>query len=295
MDKINTLLDKAIKDLKSQANRLGALQGVPTGFQNLDNALGGFRNSDLIVIGARPAMGKSILMLNMALRQAMDFKIPVILYSFEKSKSQIMIQIVSCITEIEGSKLREDNAPFYIVDNPATDVVEFCKAVKDDVVQTGAQIIYIDNLQHFSSSTTYQSRYEEVSACTRALKRLAKDLNIPIVMSSQINRNPEHRSANAIEHYTPYMYDLRDSGTICEDSNVVILLDRPELRYQSGEDTNGLDIRGLVQLHIAKNHMGKEDTIALRFKPEISKFEDWQLDNGTVIACESSLDLSAPF
>lgn len=298
MDTFNTLLEQSLTDLQTRANSSNPIPGLPTGFRDLDRALGGFSNSDLIVVGARPAMGKSTLLLNMALTQALVYNIPVLFYSLEKATNQIIRQILSCESGIEGNKIScgsltseewqklneatsklGNDVPLYIVDNPPYGITQFCKEAKEAVAHTGAKIIYIDNLHLFSSSLGAQNRYEEIAACTRELKHLAKELNIPIVMASQINRNPEHRSPNTTEHYKPYMYDLRDSGTICEDSNVVILLDRPEMKYRSYEDPNGNNIRGLVEVIIAKNHMGPEDSIRLRFKPEIAKMGNWEDDN----------------
>lgn len=295
MDDLKKLLEQSLNNIQNIANNPEALSGLPTGFADLDRTLGGFSNSDLIVVGARPAMGKTALLVNMALRQSVNHNIPVLFYTFEKTQNQIVRIILSSFAEIEGYKISNgilsaeewdalmnkatlllENAPLYIVDRPSTKILQFCKDVKDSIANTDAKIVYIDNLQLFSSSLGYQNRYEEVSACTRELKHLAKELNIPIIMTSQINRNPEHRDSRNIEHYRPYMYDLRDSGTICEDSNVVILLDRPELKYHSYEDPYGNNIRGLVEVNIAKNHMGREDTIKLRFKPEFARFEDWK-------------------
>lgn len=295
MDDFKKLLEQSLNHIQNIANNPEALPGIPTGFADLDRALGGFNNSDLIVVGARPAMGKTALLVNMALRQSVEYHIPVLFYTFEKTQTQIVRLILSSVAEIEGYKISNgmlsadewdalmnkvkvlwENVPLYIVDNPSAKILQFCKDVKAGIANTDAKIVYIDNLQLFSSSLGYQNRYEEISACTRELKHLAKELNIPIVMASQINRNPEHRDSRNIEHYRPYMYDLRDSGTICEDSNVVILLDRPELKYHSCEDPEGNDIRGLVEVNIAKNHMGREDSIKLRFKPELARFEDWK-------------------
>lgn len=295
MEDVKKLLEQTLDNLQNLANDPKALSGIPTGFIDLDRVLGGFNNSDLIVVGSRPAMGKTALLVNMALKQSVNYHIPVLFYTFEKTKNQIVRLILSSIAEIDGykigngmlaaedwdaimnkAKVLNDEVPLYIVDNPSAKIKDFCLKVKKDMSQTGAKIVYIDNLHLFSSSLGYQSRYEEISACTRELKHLAKELDIPIVMASQINRNPEHRDAKSIEYYRPFMYDLRDSGTICEDSNVVILLDRPELKYHSYEDSEGNNIRGLTEVIIAKNHMGREDVVRLRFKPEFARFEDWK-------------------
>ncbi len=295
MDNFKTLIEQALNNISDKAGKSDTIAGIPTGFKDLDRALGGFDNADLIVVGARPAMGKSALLLNMAVHQAVEYRIPVLFYSFEKTRAQIVNLILSSTAEIEGYRISGgvltseeilnlgstakkllDDVPLYIVDKPSAKILQFCQEVKDNVSETNARIVYIDNLQLFSSSLGYQNRYEEIAACTRELKHLAKELGIPVVIASQINRNPEHRDAKYTDYYRPYMYDLRDSGTICEDSNVVILLDRPELKYRSGEDASGNDIRGLVEVNIAKNHMGPETTVKLHFKPRYARFEDWE-------------------
>lgn len=295
MENFDELLLQAIKNMEDLLNNPEALPGITTGFAELDSSLGGFNNSDLIVVGSRPAMGKTSLLVNMALRQSVENHIPVLFYTFEKTNNQIIRIILSSISEISGyniskgrltpeewltlmdtiKKLIED-VPLYIIDKPSEKIQQFCKEVKNDIANTGAKIVYIDYLQLFSSSLGYQNRYEEISACTRELKHLAKELNIPIVIASQINRNPEYRESRYLGNDRPHMYDLRDSGTICEDSNIVLLLERPDLKYPSGQDHNGNDIRGLVEVIVAKNHMGREDVARLRFKPEFAKFEDWK-------------------
>ena len=315
MDDFKKLLEQSLNNIQNLANNPKALSGIPTGFVDLDRALSGFNNSDLIVVGGRPAMGKTALLVNMALKQSVNYHIPVLFYTFEKTQNQIVRIILSSIAEIDGykigngmlaaedwaaimnnAKVLNDDVPLYIVDNPSAKIKDFCQKVKKDVSQTGAKIIYIDNLHLFSSSLGYQNRYEEISACTRELKHLAKELDMPIVMASQINRNPEHRDTRSIEYYRPFMYDLRDSGTICEDSNVVILLDRPELKYHSYEDSEGNNIRGLAEVIIAKNHMGREDVIRLRFKPEFARFEDWKdYDESEITKSMDILTDESPF
>ena len=220
MDTFKTLLEQTLRDLQTRANSSNPVPGIPTGFRELDRILGGFSNSDLIVVGARPAMGKSTFFINMALTQALVYNIPVLFYSMEKATNQIIRQILSYMSGIEGNKIScgsltseewqrlteatsklGNDIPLYIVSNPPYDITQFCKEAKETVAHTAAKIIYIDNLHLFSSFLGAQNRYEEIAACTRELKHLAKELNIPIVMASQINRNPEHRSPNSTEHY----------------------------------------------------------------------------------------------
>lgn len=202
--------------------------------------------------------------------------------------------MLSNITGIEGNKLSSGRMseeewgtiikvgkgmgeyPLYLTDKCDWKIEDFCKKVREDVEETGAKIIFIDYLQLFSTRERLQNRYEEVALCTRELKLLARELNLPVIVASQLNRNVENRTTGIFREKMPQMFDLRDSGTICDDANVVMLLYRPEYYTRSTEDENGYDIRGLAEVIIAKNHMGREDTIRLKFSPETGKFEDWK-------------------
>lgn len=292
MDNLKDIIEITLKQIEKVSNTASGISGIPTGFKDLDSSLCGFDNSDLIVIGARPCMGKTALIISLALNMAKE-NIPVLFYSFEMSDTQLVKRMLTNISGVNGHNIEssylsaEDweklmqyaptlsSYPLYLPSDVPTKIEDFCEKVIADVEATKAKIVFVDYLQLFSAKEKYQNRYEEVAACTRALKLLARQLNIPIVVGSQINRNPEHRSQGHIEFYHPHMHDLRDSGTICEDANVVLLLDRPEVHAMSYYDAEGNNIKGALNVKIAKNHMGGQDSVRLLFKPEICRVENW--------------------
>ena len=287
------ILQESLLSIQNASKNPYGFVGLPSGLKDLDNTLCGFDNSDLIVVGARPAMGKTGFLLTLAINMA-EREIPVLFYSLEMSNPQIVNRMLSNITGIEGNKLSSGRMseeewgpiikvgkgmgeyPRYLTDKCDWKIEDFCKKVREDVEETGAKIIFIDYLQLFSTRERLQNRYEEVALCTRELKLLARELNLPVIVASQLNRNVENRTTGIFREKMPQMFDLRDSGTICDDANVVMLLYRPEYYTRSTEDENGYDIRGLAEVIIAKNHMGREDTIRLKFSPETGKFEDWK-------------------
>lgn len=293
MIKINDILEKTLQNMQNTANSPYGLGGIPTGLSDLDKALYGLENSDLIVVGARPAMGKTGFLITLALNMA-KLDIPVMFYSLEMSNTQIANRIITNETGIDGYKIRTGRMndtewdvlnrtieniatyPIFLTDKNNWKIEDFCDKVRQNIDNINAKIIFIDYLQLFSTREKYQNRYEEIALCTRELKKLAKELDIPIIVASQLNRNVENRPSGVYVDKKPQMFDLRDSGTICDDANVVLLLHRPEYYLHSYEDAEGNDINGLAEVIIAKNHMGREDTIKLRFKPEFARFEDWK-------------------
>lgn len=287
MESIRDILPIAFEKMCQAANSANGIGGIASGFEELDKMLGGFDDADLVVVGARPSTGKTSFLLSTALNVARS-GVPVLFYSFEMNAPQLVVKALSNFTEIDSSQLASgrltekqwselnacaktlDSLPLYIVDRPSREIEIFCKAVEENVKNTGAKIIFIDYLQLFTSTEKFQNRYEETAYFTRELKHIARILNLPVVIASQLNRGFESRSDSG----DPRMSDLRDSGTICEVANVVLLLDRPELRKRCDYDEEGNDIRGLVNVIVAKNQMGPAAVAALKFKPACSRFED---------------------
>lgn len=307
---LSEILDETLMSIHDASKTPCGFVGVPSGLEDLDKALCGFDNSDLIVVGARPAMGKTGFLITLAINMV-ERDIPVLFYSLEMSNRQIVNRMFSNITGIEGCKLSSgciskdewetlmkvgkemEKYPLFLTDKIDWKIEDFCKKVREDVERTGAKIIFIDYLQLFSTREKYQNRYEEVALCTRELKFLARELNLPIIVASQLNRSVENRSYETSSERVPQMFDLRDSGTICDDANVVMLLYRPEYYTRSCEDLEGNDIRGLAEVIIAKNHMGNETSVSLKFSPETGKFENWkpyEPDFTVPIGCHIKLD-----
>lgn len=296
MKNLKESLESTLKQIQDVCNSENGMSGIPSGLKDLDRVLCGFNNSDLIVIGGRPCMGKTALMISLALNIA-EQGIPVLFYSYEMSETQLVRRILTNRAKIESYKIERGSLagedwermlhasnnvsgfPLFIGNCESSKIEEFCRQIAADVESTQAKIVFIDYVQLLTSAEKYQNRYEEVAACTRILKNLARQLNIPIIVGSQINRNPEHRSQGHISFYKPHMSDLRDSGTICEDANVVLLLDRPEIHLNRFEDADGNNIKGALEVNIAKNHMGPQDIVRLKFLPEFCRIEDWSTEN----------------
>lgn len=283
---INELIDQTIATMQKAANE-PCTAGVPSGLEALDRVLCGFENSDLIVVGGRPAMGKTCFLISLAINMARQ-NMPVLFYSLEMTNAQIIRRIISNVSGIERGKISTGdlsseerqalaqststigNYPIYIDDKPNYEIEELCEQVRKDVEQSGAKAVLIDYLQLLSTKQKLQNRYEEISLCTRKLKQLARELELPVIVTSQLNRYVENRPSGFI----PQLSDMRDSGTICEDANVILLFYRPELYMRSGEDECGRNIRGVVNVIIAKNHMGSTNEIRLKLSPT-GRLEDW--------------------
>mgnify|MGYP000494272765 FL=1 len=242
---INPVIREAYDMLQKAAARSDGLSGLSSGFEKLDKMTSGWQNSDLVIIAARPAMGKTAFVLSMAKKMAVDMKIPVAMFSLEMSNVQLVNRMIVNVCEIPGEKLKSgqlapyewsqlDNkitqlydAPFYVDDTPSLSVFELRTKARRLVREHGVKIILIDYLQLMNASgMSFGSRQEEVSTISRSLKGLAKELNIPIIALSQLNRGVENREG--IDGKRPQLSDLRESGAIEQDADMVCFIHRPE-------------------------------------------------------------------
>lgn len=278
---------KQLEELKDQEG--GGLTGVPTGFTDLDRLTSGFQSSDLIILAARPGMGKTAFTLSLAKNAAVDFAKPIAFFSLEMSSLQLAQRIISMEAEISGMKMRsgqlEDyewqqlhtaierigEAPIFIDDTPGINVFELrakCRRLK---MQHDIQMIVIDYLQLMSGGGDNQkgNREQEVSAISRALKGLAKELEVPVIALSQLSRAVEQRGGTK----RPQLSDLRESGSIEQDADIVSFIYRPEY-YQILEDEEGQSLKDVAELIIAKHRHGALKTVKLRFTPEFARFSD---------------------
>lgn len=278
---------KQLEELKGQDG--GGLTGVPTGFTDLDRLTSGFQSSDLIILAARPGMGKTAFTLSLAKNAAVDFAKPIAFFSLEMSSLQLAQRIISMEAEISGMKMRsgqlEDyewqqlhtaierigEAPIFIDDTPGINVFELrakCRRLK---MQHDIQMIVIDYLQLMSGGGDNQkgNREQEVSAISRALKGLAKELEVPVIALSQLSRAVEQRGGTK----RPQLSDLRESGSIEQDADIVSFIYRPEY-YQILEDEEGQSLKDVAELIIAKHRHGALKTVKLRFTPEFARFSD---------------------
>ena len=287
---INPVIDEAYKLIQKAAARTDGLSGLESGFTKLDKMTSGWQNSDLIIIAARPAMGKTAFVLSMAKNIAVDFRNPVALFSLEMSNVQLVNRLISNVCEIESGKIKSGqlaghewqqldyklknllDAPLYVDDTPSLSVFELRTKARRLVREHGVKIIIIDYLQLMNASgMAFGSRQEEVSTISRSLKGLAKELNIPIVALSQLNRGVESREG--IDAKRPQLSDLRESGAIEQDADMVCFIHRPEY-YKIYQDDRGNDLRGMAEIVIAKHRNGAVGEVLLRFKGEFTRFSN---------------------
>ena len=302
---IDPVISQALKVLTAAAANTDGLTGISTGYYKLDDITSGWQNSDLVIIAGRPAMGKTSFALSMAKTIAADLRVPMAFFSLEMSNVQLVNRLISNACEIEGSKIlngqlkpdewdrldkRINNllgAPLYVDDTPGLSVFELRTKARRLVREHGVKLIMIDYLQLMNANgMRFSSRQEEVSTISRSLKGLAKELDIPVLALSQLNRGLESREGN--EGKRPQLSDLRESGAIEQDADMVVFVHRPEY-YRIYQDENGRDLRGMAEILIAKHRKGATGIITLSFRGEFTRFEnpeDKSLDNRAPIGGE---------
>ena len=287
---IDPVIKNAIEVIQKAFATNGGLTGVPTGYHKLDDITSGWQASDLVIIAGRPAMGKTSFALSMAKNIAADYQVPMAFFSLEMSNVQLVNRLISNVCEIQGSKilngqLRPDEwdrldkqvnnllgAPLYIDDTPGLSVFELRTKARRLVREHGVKIIMIDYLQLMNANgMRFSSRQEEVSVISRSLKGLAKELDIPILALSQLNRGVESREG--LEGKRPQLSDLRESGAIEQDADMVLFVHRPEY-YHIYQDENGRDLHGMAQIIIAKHRKGATGDVLLTFRGEFTRFEN---------------------
>ena len=278
---------------KASANE-GNISGIPSGFTELDKITSGWQKSDLVIIAARPAMGKTAFVLSMAKNIAVDFNIPVAIFSLEMSNVQLINRLIMNVCEIEGNKIRNgrltqaewdrletkinvlEKAPIYVDDTPGLSVFELQSKARKLVKDKDVKLIIIDYLQLMNANgSSFGSREQEVSIISRNLKGLAKELDIPVIALSQLSRAVEKRdSSNSnVDGKKPLLSDLRESGAIEQDADMVCFIHRPEY-YKLYDDGNGKDLRGLGQVIVAKHRNGATDEMWLRFIGKYTRFQN---------------------
>ncbi|MGL4410585.1 MAG: replicative DNA helicase [Bacteroidales bacterium] len=291
------ILKEAVHLMEVAANRKDGLSGLPTGFDDLDKMTSGWQNSDLIIIAARPAMGKTAFVLSMAKNIAVDFGNPCAVFSLEMSNVQLVNRLISNVAELESSKIKNgsltpieweqlnykiqrlESAPIYVDDTPSLSVFELRTKARRLVREHGVKILIIDYLQLMNASGMgIGSREQEVATISRSLKGLAKELNIPVIALSQLNRSVESRTGtSAADSKRPQLSDLRESGAIEQDADMVCFIHRPEY-YKIFEDEQGRDLRGMAEIIISKHRNGAVGDVRLKFRGEYTKFEN-EFDN----------------
>ncbi|MCK9613182.1 MAG: replicative DNA helicase [Bacteroidales bacterium] len=298
---MHSILKEAIKEIEtakeaSEKNSVSTL-GVPSGFYELDKLTAGWQKSDLIILAGRPSMGKTAFVLSLARNASIDWEKPVAFFSLEMSAIQLVMRLISLETELPSDRLRRgnledheweqlnyrikklENAQIFIDDTPALSVFELRAKSRRLVAQHNVQLIIVDYLQLMSASieTRGGMREQEISSISRALKGLAKELNIPIIALSQLSREVEKRPGSK----RPILSDLRESGAIEQDADLVMFIYRPEYyKIDIFDDSEQTPTRGLAEIILAKHRNGQPGEVKLRFKREIGKFSDFEGHTG---------------
>ena len=291
-DDMQSLVTDAIKEIEAGKGQEGHLRGIPSGFTDLDRITNGWQKSDLVILAARPGMGKTAFVLSMARNCAIDFDKAVAIFSLEMSSLQLVTRLISSETQLSADKLKKGNLESYeweqlhskigkltdakllIDDTPALTVFELrakCRRLK---AQHDIDMVIIDYLQLMSGSGDARgNREQEISAISRSLKALAKELDVPIIALSQLSRAVETRGGSK----KPILSDLRESGAIEQDADMVMFIYRPEY-YKIEVDEDGNSTAGIAEICIAKHRNGALKDIPLRFIDKFAKFADLHTD-----------------
>ena len=283
------LLAKAMMQIEEASKNTSAFNGVPSGFMAIDRVTLGWQLSDLIIVAARPSMGKTAFVLSMARNMAVEHERPVAFFSLEMSSVQLMMRLIVAETglpanDIKSGRLTPEQwrhlesatkplgaAPLYIDDTPALSVFEFRSKARRLKIHNDIQIIIIDYLQLMTGGAqdSKGNREQEVSFISRTLKAIAKELNVPIIALSQLNRSTELRGGSK----RPQLSDLRESGSIEQDADIVAFIHRPEY-YGITQDENGMPTAGMAEIIIAKHRNGAVTDVNLRFLKDQARFAD---------------------
>lgn len=281
---MNVAVHKTMDLLQSIHGKHSGVTGVPSGFADLDSLTGGFQQSDLIIIAGRPSQGKTALVLSVARNASVLHDVPVGIFSLEMSAQQLVMRLMCAEARVDAHRVRTGRLPedewkklstsvgrlykakIFIDDTPGLGILELRAKARRLKVEHNAGLIAVDYLQLMQGPKNAQSREQEISAISRSLKALAKELDLPVVALSQLNRAVEARGDKR-----PALSDLRESGAIEQDADVVIFVHRPEMfgiQEQDGEPTEGL-----AEIIIGKQRNGPTDTIKLQFIKQYARFE----------------------
>jgi replicative DNA helicase len=265
-DSMKSLMFQATKELQEKRNHKDGLTGIPSGFSRLDRVTSGWQKSDLVIIAARPGMGKTAFIVSALRNAAVDFSIPVAIFSLEMASLQLVNRLISAEAELDSEKIKKGNladfewqqmvhkttrlssAPIFIDDTPALSILELrakCRRLK---AEHNIQMIVVDYLQLMKGEAGSGNREQEIASISRALKGIAKELSVPVIALSQLSRGVETRGGDK----RPQLSDLRESGSIEQDADIVMFLYRPEY-YKITVDEEGMPTQGMAEVIIAKH------------------------------------------
>jgi replicative DNA helicase len=265
------------------------ITGVASGFNDLDEMTSGFQPADLVIVAARPSMGKTAFVLNVAQYAAIEREVPVAVFSLEMSKSSLVQRMLTSEARIDAQRLRKGllrdddfprlaraagilgSAPIWIDDTPAMTLLEMRSKARRLRADSGIGMVIVDYLQLMQGPSNSESRQQEVSQISRGLKALAKELGIPVVALSQLSRAPEQRTG---DNKRPQLSDLRESGAIEQDADLIMFLYRQEF-YDGPTDKDGNSLEGKAEVIVGKQRNGPIGTVNLFFHKQYTRFESY--------------------
>lgn len=278
---LKEIVKESFKTIEQLYKKKELVTGVPSGFKELDRLTAGFQPSDLIIVAGRPSMGKTAFCLNVAQYAAIEGRIPVAIFSLEMSKEQLVLRMLCSEAQVEGTRLRTgylgesdwpkltmaagtlSDAPIFIDDTAALSVLELRAKARRLKSEQGLGMIIVDYLQLMKGRGRAESRQQEISEISRSLKALAKELNVPVIAVSQLSRKTEERTGNR-----PQLSDLRESGAIEQDADVILFLFREEVYHRTEEN------RGKAEVIIGKQRNGPIGKVDLAFLDRYTAFKD---------------------
>lgn len=286
--RLSELVDSGYQLIEQLQEHKGLVTGVPSGFMDLDALTSGFQKSDLVIIAARPSMGKTSFVLNLALHGAIEAGKTIGMFSLEMAKEQLFLRMLTSEARVDAHRFRggflgEDDyarlvdafgrlhdAKFFIDDSPAVGILEMRAKARRLKLEHGLDLLIVDYLQLMQARGRFDNRQQELASISRALKILAKELNIPILALSQLSRAPEARG-----DHRPQLSDLRESGALEQDADVVLFIFREEMYGTDAERKP--EVEGLAEIIIGKQRNGPTGTVRLAFLKQFTRFENLQM------------------
>lgn len=280
---IREIIRESFKTIERLYDKKELITGVATGFEKLDELTSGLQNSDLIIIAGRPSMGKTAFALNIAQYAALEAGVPVAIFSLEMAREQLATRMLSAEARVDSQRLRKgflgetdwpklttaagrlSDAPIYIDDTPAITVMEMKAKSRRLKADAGLGLVVLDYLQLMRGSSFKDSREQEISEISRSLKALAKELSLPVIALSQLNRKVEDRT-----NRRPQMADLRESGAIEQDADVIAFIYRDEVYNRSDDNPE----KGMAEIIIGKQRNGPTGIVKLAFQEKYTRFEN---------------------
>ncbi|MBW2146719.1 MAG: replicative DNA helicase [Deltaproteobacteria bacterium] len=283
---IKELIKSGFAHIEKLYERKEAITGVPTGFDDFDRLTAGLQKSDLVVVAGRPGMGKTTFALNVATYAAVRSHVPVVIFSLEMSREQLALRMLCSEARVDSSRVRTgmlserdwprlttaagilSEAPIYVDDTPGLTSMELRAKARRLRAEHEMGLIIVDYLQIMSGLSRSENRQQEISEISRSLKGLAREMDVPLLVLSQLNRAPEERKGR------PQLADLRESGAIEQDADVVCLIYRPEL-YDIKTDEDGNSLENVAKINIAKQRNGPTGDFHLTFSKEFTRFDNY--------------------